>query len=215
MACSDPSHPLFGDILTVVGVCIVVNVQVGLPATAVGRLGRRGGFLHAAQWMRAQGPRAMFKGNGASCLRVLPYNCGQALLYANFAVMFERPGSSGKLSPAAAFVGGVGAASVAALMVYPLEVCQTRLSVQNVAPGCRAFSGIRDCLASTWRAEGMRGLYRGALPSVLGECRACVTPVQHSSVLTPLLAVFIARLRSVHCCRFLGPRSWRLRAGQC
>ncbi len=47
--------------------------------------------------------------------------------------------------------------------IYPLELVRTRLAV------CPAgtYKGMYDCFASIARLEGLRGFYRGLLPSLV------------------------------------------------
>lgn len=48
-----------------------------------------------------------------------------------------------------------------------MDVAQTRLAVQHAARDRRVYRGLFHCLSSVARSEGVRGLYRGAVPSML------------------------------------------------
>jgi hypothetical protein len=57
-----------------------------------------------------------------------------------------------------AAIGGLAGA----VAVYPLDYSKTLLQTQTVAAGTKPqFRGIADVLAHSWRAEGLRGWYRG------------------------------------------------------
>ena len=112
--------------------------------------------------------------------------------YANSVLLLANP-DTGKFDPARAFVAGVGSAGLAALLVNPLDVAQTRLTVQHAAKDRRVYRGLLHCLTSIARTEGVRGLYRGTLPSMLCTstavaCRyhvpCCAGDDWHSSGLT-------------------------------
>ena len=69
---------------------------------------------------------------------------------------------SGKRSAMAAF----GSALIASLLVYPTEMLKTRLIVQ---PSKLHYHGILHGFRQIWRAEGFFALYKGILPTFLGE----------------------------------------------
>ena len=55
-----------------------------------------------------------------------------------------------------------GAASQ--ITVYPLDMTKTRLALSTT--GC--YDGIYDCIRTTIHQEGIRGLYRGLVPALIG-----------------------------------------------
>jgi len=63
--------------------------------------------------------------------------------------------------------GGM-AGSASLLFVYPLDFARTRLGADMGKGADREFNGLNDCLAKIYRAEGMKGLYRGFNISVIG-----------------------------------------------
>ena len=48
---------------------------------------------------------------------------------------------------------------------YPLDVVRCRLSAQGNE---KLYSGIWNCLRVTYQQEGVYGLYRGLIPTILG-----------------------------------------------
>jgi len=80
----------------------------------------------------------------------------------------------------AGFLAAGGAAGATALTVsYPLEFTYTRLAADSggghggahgaaAAGGQRQYTGIVDCITKTIKSDGIRGIYRGYMPSVAG-----------------------------------------------
>ncbi|KAJ7996272.1 hypothetical protein DPEC_G00235370 [Dallia pectoralis] len=62
--------------------------------------------------------------------------------------------------------GAAGATSLC--FVYPLDFARTRLGADVGKAGSREYTGLADCLAKTFRSDGMRGLYQGFNVSVQG-----------------------------------------------
>jgi solute carrier family 25 phosphate transporter 23/24/25/41 len=62
------------------------------------------------------------------------------------------------------FLAGGFAGAVSQVIVYPLEVIKTRLSISPPS----MYSGVVDCFSKTLKAEGARALFRGCGTSVVG-----------------------------------------------
>jgi len=119
---------------------------------------------------REEGLKAFYRGNFTNCLRYFPT---QALNFA-FKDTFKRifnPYSS-KTDPFKYFLGNLasgGAAGACSLMfVYPLDFARTRLAADFGKGSQREFQGLSDCLVKIFKSDGMVGLYRGFVISVIG-----------------------------------------------
>ncbi|KAM0324191.1 hypothetical protein ACHAQA_008385 [Verticillium albo-atrum] len=67
------------------------------------------------------------------------------------------------------FLLGSVAGAFGAFMVYPIDLVKTRLQNQRGArPGERLYKNSIDCFQKVWRNEGLRGLYSGVLPQLVG-----------------------------------------------
>ncbi|RCI08606.1 hypothetical protein L249_4885 [Ophiocordyceps polyrhachis-furcata BCC 54312] len=82
-------------------------------------------------------------------------------------------GSSAVLRKAAEstynFALGSLAGAFGAFMVYPIDLVKTRLQNQRGAlPGQRLYKNSIDCFQKVMRNEGIRGLYSGVLPQLVG-----------------------------------------------
>ncbi|TIA58670.1 ADP,ATP carrier protein-like protein [Aureobasidium pullulans] len=65
---------------------------------------------------------------------------------------------------------GTAAGATSLLFLYPLDYVRTRLAndVKNVTGSERQFEGLMDVFEKTLASDGVAGLYRGFLPSVIG-----------------------------------------------
>lgn len=60
------------------------------------------------------------------------------------------------------------ASSIAGLLTcYPLHVAKTRMVMQGIGGSKPEYSGMFDVLSKTFRREGILGLYRGIVPSIM------------------------------------------------
>ena len=61
------------------------------------------------------------------------------------------------------------AGAFGAFMVYPIDLVKTRLQNQRgLQPGARLYANSIDCFQKVFRNEGLRGLYSGVLPQLVG-----------------------------------------------
>ncbi|KAG0764897.1 hypothetical protein G6F24_004853 [Rhizopus arrhizus] len=66
-------------------------------------------------------------------------------------------------------IAGAGAGIVSSIVTCPLDVAKTRLQNQGVVlPGEKMYKGTVGTLSRIWYEEGIRGLYRGLSPTILG-----------------------------------------------
>lgn len=53
------------------------------------------------------------------------------------------------------------------LTVYPIDVIKSKMQTDNLHPSERTYSSSLDCLRKTLRAQGLKGFFRGFLPTML------------------------------------------------
>lgn len=68
-------------------------------------------------------------------------------------------------APKIAFYGGL-AGEALWLASYPFDVVKSKMQSDGFGAGMR-YRGMSDCFAQTWRAEGMRGFWKGIGPTLL------------------------------------------------
>merc|ERR1712039_194044 len=120
-----------------------------------------------------EGVLSLWRGNTANVIRYFPT---QALNFAfrdtyksMFAFKKERDGYAKWMAGNLASGGAAGATSL--LFVYSLDYARTRLANDAKSAkkgGERQFNGLVDVYKKTLASDGIAGLYRGFMPSVLG-----------------------------------------------
>ena len=113
---------------------------------------------------RKEGLRGYFKGNGAMMVRIFPYAAIQFMSYEQYKRLlkpyFRADTHTNKLL-AGSFTG-----ITAVTCTYPLDVARARLAYQVFES---RYRGVWHTLTSVAREEGgVKGLYRGYVPTVLG-----------------------------------------------
>ena len=67
------------------------------------------------------------------------------------------------------FTLGSIAGAFGAFMVYPIDLVRTRMQNQrSTRPGERLYTNSIDCFRKVYKNEGLRGLYSGVLPQLVG-----------------------------------------------
>ena len=66
--------------------------------------------------------------------------------------------------------GGVAGGVTSTLLLHPLDLIKIRFAVEDVGGRGRAprYSGVANALTTITSSEGIRGLYRGVTPNLLG-----------------------------------------------
>ncbi|KAK8957321.1 Mitochondrial adenine nucleotide transporter ADNT1 [Platanthera zijinensis] len=128
--------------------------------------------------VRTEGVLGLFRGNGASVARIVPYAALHFMAYEQYRrwIILGFPDIS--RGPVLDLVSGSIAGGTAVLCTYPLDLVRTRLAYQVIKPSTTKFvglsssehvyHGIQDCLKKIYRKNGIRGLYVGVGPSLYG-----------------------------------------------
>ncbi|XP_005368951.1 solute carrier family 25 member 43 [Microtus ochrogaster] len=114
-------------------------------------------------WL-AEGPRALWKGNGVACLRLFPCSMVQLAAYRKFVVLFMD--DLGRISQWSSIVAGSLAGMVSMIVTYPTDLIKTRLIVQNMLEP--SYRGLSHAFSTIYHQEGFLALYRGVSLTVLG-----------------------------------------------
>lgn len=126
-------------------------------------------FLKAFQFLvksyKTDGLLSLWRGNSATMARIVPYAAIQFASYEQYKHLL-RPSSSHEqaLSPPRRFIVGSLAGMTATICTYPLDLTRARMALmhQHVP---HAFV---HTFTSVLRAKGVRGLYRGVWPTLVG-----------------------------------------------
>jgi solute carrier family 25 phosphate transporter 23/24/25/41 len=109
-----------------------------------------------------EGIVAFWRGNLASVIRIIP---NKGILFMSndvYRQFLSIPGSP--LSDVRQLIAGGLSGATNITLTYPLDFVQARLATTTK----NQYKGILDCLVTSIRAEGVRAIYKGYWPSLLG-----------------------------------------------
>ncbi|XP_062939598.1 solute carrier family 25 member 43 isoform X2 [Cynocephalus volans] len=137
---------------------VTVMAQVG-----VVRGHAQGPWATGRRVWRAEGPRALWKGNAVACLRLFPCSAVQLAAYRKFVVLFTD--DLGHISQWSSIMAGSLAGMVSTIVTYPTDLIKTRLIVQNMLEP--SYRGLLHAFSTIYQQEGFLALYRGVSLTVL------------------------------------------------
>ncbi|RXG69693.1 Graves disease carrier protein-like [Armadillidium vulgare] len=112
--------------------------------------------------------RALYKGNGAQMVRILPYASTQFTafeIYKQIMLKFTEKTETGSFLISG--VSGSLAGVTAVFLTYPLDTVRARLAFQ--VAGSHIYKGIIHTATSIFRLEGgVKGLYKGFFATICG-----------------------------------------------
>lgn len=109
---------------------------------------------------------SLWRGNSATMVRVIPYAAIQFCAHEQYKVLLGGYyGFQGKaLPPVPRFLAGSMAGTTAAMLTYPLDMVRARMAVTPK----EMYSNILHVFVRISREEGLKTLYRGFTPTILG-----------------------------------------------
>ncbi|KAK9101242.1 hypothetical protein Scep_024672 [Stephania cephalantha] len=137
-------------------------------------VGLSGSFKKIA---KTEGVLGFYRGNGASVARIVPYAALHYMAYEEYRRWIILGFPDIGRGPVLDLTAGSFAGGTAVLLTYPLDLVRTKLAYQVVESSKsnikilntdQVFKGIFDCFSKIYKESGIRGLYRGAAPSLLG-----------------------------------------------
>ncbi|KAH7686470.1 Mitochondrial carrier protein [Dioscorea alata] len=124
-----------------------------------------------------EGILGFYKGNGASVLRIVPYAALHFMTYEQYRCWILNNCPSLGSGPSIDLLAGSAAGGTAVLCTYPLDLARTKLAYEmantrignslsyNAQP---SYNGIKDVFRSVYMEGGLRSLYRGVGPTLIG-----------------------------------------------
>ncbi|CAB3407800.1 unnamed protein product [Caenorhabditis bovis] len=106
---------------------------------------------------------ALFRGNSATMARVVPYASIQFTAFEQFKTLLSVD-ENGTRTPLRRYLVGSLAATTATLITYPLDTAKARLSVSTKSQ----YHSLRAVFVKMYKEGGIRLLYRGINPTILG-----------------------------------------------
>eukprot|EP00730_Choanoeca_flexa_P018258 TRINITY_DN8871_c0_g2_i2.p1 TRINITY_DN8871_c0_g2~~TRINITY_DN8871_c0_g2_i2.p1 ORF type:complete len:313 (+),score=60.16 TRINITY_DN8871_c0_g2_i2:118-1056(+) len=115
---------------------------------------------------REEGFVNLWRGNSATLARVLPYAAIQFTAHEQYKLWLRRVTGCRDLEAGPRFAAGALAGATAVSFTYPLDLVRAQLAIQTRLK--LKHSGPGHALVSIWQQEGVFGLYRGIMPTMLG-----------------------------------------------
>lgn len=118
---------------------------------------------------QSEGFTSLFKGNGANCVRIAPFQAIEFFTFEYYKYLFDLIiyNSGFKMHDTARYlVCGALAGMTASAMVYPIDLCKTILAVQTQAD--TKYKGIFRTIYLVFREKGLFALYKGMGASLIG-----------------------------------------------
>ncbi|KAK7272756.1 hypothetical protein RJT34_29577 [Clitoria ternatea] len=127
---------------------------------------------------KTEGLLGFYRGNGASVARIIPYAAIHYMSYEEYRRWIMHTFPNVWKGPTLDLLAGSLSGGTAVIFTYPLDLIRTKLAYQIVSPtklnasgmvnNEQFYKGILDCLAKTYKEGGIRGLYRGVAPTLVG-----------------------------------------------
>eukprot|EP01080_Neovahlkampfia_damariscottae_P010965 gene10965-3673_t len=117
--------------------------------------------------IKEEGFLKLYKSNGVNVLRVIPLYSLRFMFNDQFKDLVRRPNQTTKLTFNQTLTAGSLAGLTQIAITYPLELIRTRLAISADQAGSVKYKGMFDCAKQTIKTEGIRGLYKGILPTAL------------------------------------------------
>lgn len=130
--------------------------------------------------VKHEGLQGLYKGNTASVLRIVPYAALHFMTYEQYRCWLLNNCPSIGVGSIVDLLAGSAAGGTAAICTYPLDLARTKLAYQVVYEeqsfknGVRGlhfqpgYHGIKDVIKNVYTDGGVRGLYRGVGPTLVG-----------------------------------------------
>ncbi|RZC68403.1 hypothetical protein C5167_031650 [Papaver somniferum] len=130
--------------------------------------------------LKHEGVFGFYKGNGASVIRIVPYAALHFMTYEQYRCWILNNCPAMGTGPVVDLLAGSAAGGTAVLFTYPLDLARTKLAYQVTSPkesirhGLRTihsqpdYCGLKDVFKSVYREGGIRALYRGVGPTLVG-----------------------------------------------
>ncbi|CAI9114119.1 OLC1v1014769C1 [Oldenlandia corymbosa var. corymbosa] len=120
-----------------------------------------------------EGPLALYRGMAAPLASVTFQNAMVFQIYAILSRAFDNDVSvTDPPSYRGVYLGGVGTGAIQSLLLSPVELVKIRLQLQRNISSTNIHRGPVDLARSILKTEGLRGMYRGLMITVLRDAPA-------------------------------------------
>ncbi|CAE8596793.1 unnamed protein product, partial [Polarella glacialis] len=112
-----------------------------------------------------EGHRGLFRGHGATLLRVVPYSAISYTVFDPYKASL-RQNVPGFGDVQVRFVAGAGAGATATMLTYPLDMLRARMAAHCGREA--AYDGYTHAVSQIARTESVLALWSGLRPTLLG-----------------------------------------------
>jgi len=185
MLCEDVNSPQFrerfcaGSFAGLTSQFVIYPLDIVKTRLAISSQGQYSSILDCLrQTVVHEGPLAVYKGLGPALCGIVPavgidmaiYNTLKDEYRAHLLRESKKRGTVTELSEPSVMVSlscGAISSVCGAVASYPLVVTRTRLMAQGMPGRPTRYRGALHCFVSIFQEEGVRGLYRGQIPSLM------------------------------------------------
>lgn len=158
---------------------LIYPLEIAKTRLAVAAKGEYRGIFHCLnRTIRYEGPRALYRGLGASLAGVAPYAGIDLMVFMTLKETWIRSHPHEVDGPGALtlLLFGATSSTIGATVAYPLQLIRTKLQAQGMNKSMPVvYNGPLDCFRKTLTQQGPRGLYRGLFPNLLKTLPAVAT----------------------------------------
>lgn len=134
--------------------------------TSLMRFSFRKATLFLYHTFKNEGFMALYRGNSATMARIVPYAAVQYMSHEQYKLLLLKKCNRKKyLPPPLRMLAGSLAGTTATTLTYPLDMVRARMAIT----GKDRYSTLRAVFRKTYREEGLKVMYRGYTPTVLGS----------------------------------------------
>lgn len=122
-------------------------------------------FKFLRRSLKNEGFFALWRGNSATVTRIVPYAAIQYAAHEQFKILLNPSKTKKHLPPARRFLAGSLAGVTSVAFTYPLDLVRARMAVT----ARDRYPNILEVFFKMYREEGLRTVYRGFMPTILGS----------------------------------------------
>ncbi|XP_011874522.1 PREDICTED: calcium-binding mitochondrial carrier protein SCaMC-2-A isoform X2 [Vollenhovia emeryi] len=122
-------------------------------------------ILSCYRYMLGEGGfKSLWRGNGINVLKIGPESALKFMAYEQVKRAIKAGDEGRELVLGERFCAGSLAGGISQSIIYPLEVLKTRLALRKTGE----FNGMADAAKKIYKQGGLKSLYRGYVPNLIG-----------------------------------------------